>query len=51
MLLVLRERPGGNEDVVQVDKAEVESLQNVIPEVLEGLGGISETEGHEGELE
>jgi hypothetical protein len=50
VLLVLIERPGENEDVVQVGEAEVESLQNVIHKALKRLGSVVQAEGHEGEL-
>jgi hypothetical protein len=50
VLLVLLERPREDEDVVHVGEAEVESSQNVVHEALERLGGVSQAEGHEGEL-
>jgi hypothetical protein len=49
-LLVLRERPGEDEDV-QVGEVEVESSQNVVHEALTHLGGVAQAEGHEGEIE
>jgi hypothetical protein len=51
MLLVLLERPGENEDVVQVGETEVGCPQNVVHETLERLVGAVQAEGHEGELE
>jgi hypothetical protein len=36
---------------VQVRETEVESPQNVVYEALELLGGVAQTEGHEGKLE
>jgi hypothetical protein len=51
MLYVLLERPGEDEDVIQVCEAEVESSQNVFHKALKHLGGVAQAEGHEGELE
>jgi hypothetical protein len=51
VFLVLLERPGEDEDVVQVGEAEVESSQNVVHKALKHMGGVAQAEGHEGELE
>jgi hypothetical protein len=51
VLLMLLTAPGENEDVVQVGKAEVESPQHLVHKSLERLGGVTQAEGHERELE
>jgi hypothetical protein len=47
---MLFKRPGGDEDV-QVGETEVEFSQNVVYEALECVGGVVQSEGHEGELD
>jgi hypothetical protein len=51
MLLVLFECPGEVENVVKVGETDVESLQNVVHEGLECLGGDEQAGEHERELE
>jgi hypothetical protein len=51
MLLKLLDRPGKDEDVIQVGKTEVESPQNFVHEALICLGGVAQAEGHEGKFE
>jgi hypothetical protein len=48
---LLLERPGKDEDIVQVGEAEVESSQNVVHKALKCLCGVSQAKGHGGELE
>jgi hypothetical protein len=50
MLFVLFACSRNYKDIVQVGDTEVESPQNVTQEALESLGGIAQTEGHEGKL-
>jgi hypothetical protein len=51
VLFMLFESPGEYKDVVQVGETEVESSLNGVHKPLESLGGVSQAEGHEGELE
>ena len=41
----------GDQDVIQVDKTERETVEDPVHEPLEGLGGVPQTEGHPEELE
>jgi hypothetical protein len=47
---VLFERPGENEDIIQVGEVGVKFPQNHIHVALKRLGGIAQVEGHEREL-
>jgi hypothetical protein len=40
-----------DQNIVQVGKTEIQVFEDVVHETLEGLSGISQTEGHEGEFE
>jgi hypothetical protein len=51
MLLVIFDRPGANEDVIHVSKAEVEFPQSVVHERLKCLRCVAQANGHERKFE
>ena len=46
MLQVLLWCSAGDENVINIAKTEVQTMEHLIDEPLKGLGGVSQPEGH-----
>jgi hypothetical protein len=51
VLVVLLRRTGEDKDIVYIGKTEIQVFKDLVHETLEGLGGVSEAEGHKSKLE